>query len=102
MKPHLDAFEKDKSSRETKRDQELEEMEIKQAKFLLKRLRNEERNLKKSAFDREKKGFDEYMFEANSSQHRQDVKLEQDALKAVITHLSTQYKNQLNYRDPRL
>ena len=41
-------------------------MEIQQAKFLLKRQRYEEMNLRKSTFERERKGFDDYMFEANS------------------------------------
>ena len=53
---------------------------MKYAKFLLVRQRNQERTLRKSAFEREKKGFDEYLFEANSSQHRQNILQEQEAL----------------------
>ena len=59
-------------------------------------------NLRKSTFDREKKGFDEYMFEANSQQHKQGIRQEQDALKNVIKSLSNQYKKQLDWRDPIL
>ena len=59
-------------------------MEIKQAKFLLTRLRNEEMNLRKSAFERERKGFDEYKFEANSMQHRQDNENKRAELSSVI------------------
>lgn len=64
-------------------------IEVKHTKFLLMRLRNEEMNLRKSAFDREKKGFEEYLFEANSSEHRQNIKTEQNALKSAISKLTS-------------
>lgn len=66
-------------------------MEIKEAKFLLMRLRNEEMNLQKSAFERERKGFDEYMFEANSMQHRIDAQNKQAELSSIIKQLHSQY-----------
>ena len=53
-----------------------EEEETRHAKYLLMRLRNEEVNLRKSAFERDDKGFDNYLFEANSSQHRLGIKME--------------------------
>ena len=59
-------------------------------------------NLNKSAFERERKGFDEYMFEANSMQHRQDVQNKQAELSSVIKQLTTQYSRQLSFRDPNL
>ena len=55
-------------------DIQLKEMEVKQAKFLLMKLRNEEMALRKSAFERERKGFDVDDFEANSMQHRMGIK----------------------------
>ena len=51
-------------------DMAIKEMEVKQAKYLLMRMRNEEMNLRKSIFDREKKGLNEFEFEENLMQHR--------------------------------
>ena len=53
-----------------------DESEILHAKYLLIRLRNEEMNLRQSAFGQDKKGLDNFLFEANSSQHRQGVRME--------------------------
>lgn len=58
--------------------------------------------LRKSAFERERKGIDEFLFEVNSSQHRQQQNQDKEALQNLITNLSSQYKKQLDYRDPAL
>ena len=81
---------------------EQEELEVKNAKYLLIRMRNEETNLRKSAFEREKKGFDEYLFEEDSEQHRVTLLREQQKLKRNIEAMNTQYKQQLEYRDTHL
>ena len=51
-------------------------MEVQEAKFLLMRLRNEERNLKKSALERERKGLEEYMFDVDERDHKEAIKAE--------------------------
>ena len=81
---------------------EQEELEVKNAKYLLIRMRNEETNLRKSAFEREKKGFDELLFEEDSEQHRITLLREQQKLKRNIEAMNTQYKQQLDYRDTHL
>ena len=51
-------------------------MEIKEAKFLLMRLRSEERNLKKNELERERKGLEEYMFDVDEDDHKEGIKAE--------------------------
>ena len=75
-----------------KQSQKQEEAEVRNAKFLLIRLRNEETNLRKSAFEREKKGFDEGLFEEDSQQHKQTIMKEKQRLKRNIQAMTTQYK----------
>lgn len=76
------------------RDQDSMEIQLKHAKMLLMRKRNEEMSLRRTDLEKAKQGFDEFMFELNSSQHRQTILNERDQLRKFIKNLADQYMKQ--------
>ena len=64
------------------------DIQLKHAKILLKRKRQEEMLLRRTDVEKGKQGFDEFMFELNSSQHRQTILGERDQLRKFIKNLA--------------